>query len=264
MQDIGSYLDHMRSASPLVHNITNFVAMNSMANVLLSAGASPAMVHSLEEVEDFAAISNALTVNIGTLEPAWVDAMTKAIARFNADGKPWVFDPVGVGATPYRKEVSARILELKPTVIRANASEILSLAGLSNAGKGVDSGDDVTSAVDAAKVLALQTGGIVAVTGSIDVVTDGTTQISIPHGSVMMSKITTMGCALNGVIGAFCVGQTPLESTAAALTYYGIAGELAKQNSHGPGSFWVAFLDALASLSGDEVSQRSKAILNGN
>ena len=104
MENIGYYLDQMRSVSPLVHNITNFVAMNSMANILLSAGASPAMVHSLEEVEDFAAISNALTVNIGTLEPAWVEAMCRAAKQMRSQNKPWVFDPVGGG----RDAVSTR------------------------------------------------------------------------------------------------------------------------------------------------------------
>ena len=228
MENIGHYLDQMRSASPLVHNITNFVAMNSMANVLLSAGASPAMVHSLEEVEDFAAISNALTVNIGTLEPAWVEAMCKAAKQMNSQSKPWVFDPVGVGATKYRQQSSNQLLPLKPTLTPRNASEIMALAS------------------------------VVAVTGAIDIVTDGERIVEIPHGSYFMSKVTTMGCSLNGVIAAFCIGQPSFEATVSALTYYGIAGEIAENKCNGPGSFWVEFIDTLASLSGDAVTSRSQ------
>ncbi|CAI8219291.1 MAG: Hydroxyethylthiazole kinase [Marinobacterium sp. xm-d-530] len=258
MENIGHYLDQMRSASPLVHNITNFVAMNSMANVLLSAGASPAMVHSLEEVEDFAAISNALTVNIGTLEPAWVEAMCKAAKQMNSQSKPWVFDPVGVGATKYRQQASKQLLTLKPTVIRGNASEIMALAGLESSGQGVDGRDSVESAVDAARTLAKQFGSVVAVTGAIDIVTDGERIVEIPHGSYFMSKVTTMGCSLNGVIAAFCIGQPSFEATVSALTYYGIAGEIAENKCNGPGSFWVEFIDTLASLSGDAVTSRSQ------
>jgi len=261
METIGHYLDQMRSASPLVHNITNFVAMNSMANILLSSGASPAMVHSLEEVEDFAAISNALTVNIGTLEPAWVEAMCIAAKQMNALNKPWVFDPVGVGATKYRQQASKQLLTLKPTVIRGNASEIMALAGLESSGQGVDGRDSVESAVDAARTLAKQFGSIVAVTGAIDVVTDGERTVEIPHGSYYMSKVTTMGCSLNGVIAAFCIGQPSFEATVSALTYYGIAGEIAENKCKGPGSFWVEFIDALASLSGEGVTSRSQVTL---
>jgi hydroxyethylthiazole kinase len=229
-----------------------------MANVLLSAGASPAMVHSLEEVEDFAAISNALTVNIGTLEPAWVEAMCKAAKQMNSQSKPWVFDPVGVGATKYRQQASKQLLTLKPTVIRGNASEIMALAGLESSGQGVDGRDSVESAVDAARTLAKQFGSVVAVTGAIDIVTDGERIVEIPHGSYFMSKVTTMGCSLNGVIAAFCIGQPSFEATVSALTYYGIAGEIAENKCNGPGSFWVEFIDTLASLSGDAVTSRSQ------
>lgn len=261
METIGHYLDQMRSASPLVHNITNFVAMNSMANVLLSAGASPAMVHSVEEVEDFAAISNALTVNIGTLEPAWVDAMCIAAKQMNSQSKPWVFDPVGVGATQYRQQTSKQLLALKPTVIRGNASEIMALAGLESSAQGVDGRDSVESAVEAARNLARQLGSVVAVTGPTDVVTDGERIVETPHGSHYMSRVTTLGCSLNGVIAAFCVGQPCFEATVAAIAYYGIAGETAHNKCQGPGSFWVEFVDALASLSGDDVTSRSQVKL---
>ena len=133
-------LQAVRERAPLVHNITNFVAMDVTANCLLALGASPAMVHAEEEVEDFLAIAQALVVNIGTLSPPWVAAMGRAAARARALGRPWVLDPVGAGATPYRTRTSLELIERGPTVIRGNASEILALAGVA-AGptKGVDS-----------------------------------------------------------------------------------------------------------------------------
>ena len=135
-----SALEDLRARRPLVHNITNYVAMSVSANVLLALGASPAMVHAAEEVEDFVAISDALAVNIGTLSPPWVAAMRAAVMRARALGKPWVLDPVGCGATAYRTQVAAELAALAPTVIRGNASEILNLSGqVGAAGKGVDS-----------------------------------------------------------------------------------------------------------------------------
>ncbi len=142
-------LADLRARRPLVHNITNYVAMTVSANVLLALGASPAMVHAVEEVEDFAAIADALVVNIGTLSPPWVAAMQVAATRARAMGKPWVLDPVGCGATPYRTQAAAELAALGPSIIRGNASEIMSLAGeVGAAGKGVDSSASADEAVD--------------------------------------------------------------------------------------------------------------------
>jgi hydroxyethylthiazole kinase len=254
MQHPGHHLAQMRATAPLVHNITNFVAMNVMANVLLAAGASPAMVHAREEVAEFAALAHALTVNIGTLDADWADAMALAAEVMRGLSRPWVLDPVGVGATRFRQDVSRRLVALNPTVIRGNASEILTLAGLSGSGRGVDAGDTVDAATEAARTLARQTGGVVAVSGAIDFVTDGTRSLHVANGHPLMGRITVMGCSLNGVIAAFCVGQPPLDATAAALAYYGLAGERAAQTAAGPGSFVPAFLDALSSLTPDDVT----------
>src|SRR5262245_14400594 len=125
--DIVNMLERLRARRPLVHNITNYVAMTVSANVLLALGASPAMVHAVEEVEDFVAISDALVINIGTLSPPWVDAMRLAAVAANAARKPWVLDPVGCGATPYRTTTAAELASFRPAIIRANASEIMSL-----------------------------------------------------------------------------------------------------------------------------------------
>ncbi|KPP86943.1 MAG: hydroxyethylthiazole kinase [Rhodobacteraceae bacterium HLUCCO07] len=248
MQTPGSSLTAMREAGPLVHNITNFVAMNVMANVLLAVGASPAMVHAREEVAEFAALAQALTVNIGTPDPEWGAAMCAAAAVMVEARRPWVFDPVGVAATQFRQDLSAKLLDLKPSVIRGNASEILALAGLGGAARGVDAGDSVDAAEDAARVLAVRTGGVVAVSGPVDSITDGTRVARVANGHPMMARITVMGCSLNGVIAAFCVGQPNFEATVAALAAYGVAGEIAGQTAQGPGSFQMAFLDALYNL----------------
>ena len=125
----------MRATAPLVHQITNYVAMNIAANVALAAGASPAMVHARQEVVEFAGLAQALSVNIGTLDANWAEAMEMAAQAMAASGRPWVLDPVGVGATQFRRDVCARLMALRPTVIRGNASEILSLAGLGGAGR---------------------------------------------------------------------------------------------------------------------------------
>ena len=248
MQTPGSSLSALRAAPPLVHNITNFVAMNVMANVQLAIGASPAMVHARAEAAEFAALAQALTVNIGTADPDWGLAMQDAATVMAKAGRPWVFDPVGVAATRFRQDLSRRLLDLRPTVVRGNASEILALAGLGGAARGLDAGDSVDAAETAAHALARRTGGIVAVSGPVDFVTDGTRTARVANGHPMMARITVMGCSLNGVIAAFCAGTPPFEATVAALAAYGVAGEIAGAAAQGPGSFQVAFLDALHAL----------------
>lgn len=261
MENPGTILADMRAATPLVHNITNFVAMNVMANVLLAAGASPAMVHAREEAAEFAALSAALTVNIGTADPAWGAAMEEAAAAITAAGRPWVLDPVGVGATRFRQDLSRRLLALRPAVIRGNASEILSLAGLSGSARGVDAGDSVAAAIPAARALAQATGGVVAVSGEVDHVTDGQRSLNVANGHPLMTRVTALGCALNGVIAAFCAVRPAgmaLEATAAALACYGLAGEIAARAVPGPGSFQTAFLDALAALSPEALAEGAR------
>ena len=243
-------LSAVRTARPLVHNITNYVVMNSSANALLALGASPAMVHSVEEVEEFADLAHALVVNIGTLSPAWVAAMKLAVARAVARGKPWVLDPVGAGATRYRSAVAGDLAARRPAVVRGNASEILSLARASaEATRGVDSTQAAEAALDAARAFARLTGAVVAVTGAVDYVTDGARLISLHNGDPVMTRVTGMGCAATAIIGAcLATDPAPLAGVAHALSIVGIAGEAAAQGASGPGSMQIAFLDALAAL----------------
>ncbi len=243
-------LQAIRREAPLIQNITNFVSMDLVANGLLALGASPAMVHAKEEVADFAGITRALIVNIGTLTPPWVASMSKAIEAVNGKGKPWILDPVGVGATPYRTKVATELASLGPTVIRANASEVLALAGASlGPTKGVDSTHGSEEAIDAAKGLARQLGTIVAVTGAADQITDGDRILRVENGHPIMTKVTALGCLASAVVGAFLVVETDrLAATAEALAVYGLAAEYAAVDAEGPGSFRWRFLDKLAAL----------------
>nr|WP_298249337.1 hydroxyethylthiazole kinase [uncultured Halomonas sp.] len=256
--DPAAHLARLRERAPLIHNITNLVAMNPMANVLLALGASPAMAHAREEAAEFAALADALTVNIGTLSPHWVAAMEEAAEAARLTGRPWVLDPVAVGATRYRREAGRRLLEHRPTVIRGNASEILALEQQGSGGRGVDSSDSSDStetAEQAAISLARRTAAVVAVTGEVDLVTDGRRLARVPGGHALMPRVTTLGCALTGVVAAFLVDtDDPFAATAAALACYGEAGRRAGTTATGPGSFAVAFLDALYALDHDQLA----------
>lgn len=252
-------LARLRAAAPLVHNITNYVVMNTTANALLAIGASPAMVHAVEEVEDFTAISQALVVNIGTLSPRWVEAMRLAAIRAREVGIPWVLDPVGAGATSYRTNVAADLVRLRPSVIRGNASEIMVLAGAVGAGgKGVDSAHATEDALEPARRLARDAGAVVAMTGAVDFVTDGARTIALHNGHPLMARVTGLGCTATALVGA-CLAAEPnaIDATVAALTALGVAGEIAAEHAPGPGSLQMMLLDALHTL--DEATVRRRA-----
>ena len=250
-------LQAIRQGAPLIHNITNFVAMDVVANCLLALGASPAMVHAEEEVEDFVAIAAALVINIGTLSPPWVAAMAAAAARAGELGKPWVLDPVGCGATPYRTRTAATLADLRPAVIRGNASEILALAGAtSGPTKGVDSTHDSAEALAAGRALAREFDTVVAITGAVDHVTDGERVLKVANGDPRMTRVTALGCAASAIVGAFLVVEPdPLAAAASALALFGLAGERAAAGAAGPGSLRVQIVDQLAALDEATVGQ---------
>lgn len=241
-------LRQLRAEGPLVHCITNYVAMNIAANVTLAAGASPAMIHAAEEVADFAPISSALTINIGTLSAPWVQSMKAAAVAALEANVPWVLDPVAHFATPYRAQVALDLLALKPTIVRGNASEIIALAGAEGSGKGADSGNNVEDAHNLARALAKRLDCVVAVSGPVDFITDGTRSASITGGSEMMPKVTALGCSLTALVGAYAAVAPRLDAAIAAFVHFSQAGEIAQVQSPGPGSFTVAFLDALNTI----------------
>lgn len=245
---VWSTMAAIREQGPLVHSVTNLVSMDIMANMLLAIGASPVMAHATEEVAAFAQMAGAVNLNMGTLDAAWVDSMRAAAVAASRAGTPWLFDPVGVGATAYRNGVAASLIAHKPSIIRGNASEILALAGGAG-GKGVDASHGVEEAQAVARDLAERSGAVIAVTGASDYVTDGTRAAKIDNGHPMMARVTATGCALTAVMGAaLAVTGAPFTAACHALAAYGIAGEVAATGAAGPGSFRVAFLDAIATL----------------
>ncbi|NHC13492.1 hydroxyethylthiazole kinase [Motilibacter deserti] len=255
LQDVARALEAVRARGPLVQSITNYVSMDIAANAVLAVGASPAMVHDPSEAAEFAGIAAALSVNIGTPSPRWAEGMAMAADAAVAAGRPWVLDPVAVGATALRNELSADLLARRPSVIRANASEVLALAALAGAGarggsgKGVDAGDAVEDAVEAARALAAQRGCVVACTGKVDVVTDGERMVRVEGGSPLLPRITAVGCSLTAVTAAFCaVEPDPLAAAVAACAVFAAAGTRAGREARGPGSMRVAFLDELSTL----------------
>lgn len=245
-QTPGTLLAALRAEPPLVQCITNYVAMNIAANVLLAAGASPAMVSDAEEAGEFARIAGALTCNIGTLSAPFLAGMRAAVEGAQAAGRPWVLDPVACQATGLRRRAAADLLALRPTIVRGNASEILSLAGEASNGQGVDGRDPVAVAEAGARRLAQASGAVVAVTGAVDYVTDGRRAARIAGGSPWMPLNTALGCSLTGLCGAYAaVAGDPFDAAVGALAHYAVAGTRAHARAEGPGSFGVAFLDAL-------------------
>ncbi len=255
----------VRERAPLVHNITNYVVMNSTANALLAIGASPVMAHAREEVEDMidiaASVGGALVINIGTLSKTWIEAMEAAML-FAADRKiPIVLDPVGAGATSYRTKTCEHLMSAAaPTVIRGNASEIMALLDASVKTKGVDSSQSSGAAEAAARKLAETHGCVVSVSGETDVITDGRTVFRISNGVPLMARVTGMGCAASALTGAFlAVNPNPLSAAAHAMAVMGIAGELAAEKADGPGTLQLHFLDTLHNLTGPQIDENLRS-----
>lgn len=260
--DIWADVLAVRTQRPLVHSITNLVVMNYNANFLLAMGASPVMAHAHEEVRDMAAIAQALVLNIGTLEPYWIESMRQALAIAAKRGIKTVLDPVGAGATSYRNE-SIRLLlnQANPSVIRGNASEIMSVAGVAVQTRGVDSSAAVTDALQAARDLAASTGGVVCVSGEVDHVLDASGRhVSLANGHEWMTRITGVGCSATALVGAFCAVQPDAwRATVSAMAYLGVVGQVATKKVQaqglGVGSLQIALLDQLQLL--DQVTFES-------
>lgn len=253
---VADELARLRQQPPLVHLLTNEVVQEITANVLLAAGAAPAMIVAEQEVSAFAAIANAVLINVGTLYPDRLNAMKQAVTAANHAGVPWTLDPVAVGVLHYRTDACRYFVMQKPAAIRGNASEILALAGYDGSGRGVDSTAGSHTALDAAGQLARSTGGIVAVTGEVDYITDGKDTWATPWGDPIMTRVVGTGCALSALVAAFTAGATNrLDAVASACAVAAICGERAAKACAGPGSFKALFLDALYNLSPNELRQ---------
>lgn len=241
--------------APLVHSITNLVVMNFNANALLALGASPVMAHAELEVRDMVGIAQALVLNIGTLEPDWIRAMKLALAAARERGIPVVLDPVGAGATPYRNAALADLLQAgAPTIVRGNASEIMSLAGLAVRTRGVDSAASSLEAVEAARSLARELGAVVCVSGADDHVVDASGRwATLSNGHPWMTRVTGVGCSASALVGAFAAVQPDAwRATLAAMAHLGVVGETAVERVQavgaGVGRLQTELLDGLQLL----------------
>jgi hydroxyethylthiazole kinase len=257
-QSIWSDITAIREQSPLIHNITNYVVMNSTANALLALGASPVMAHAQEEVIDMVNIANALVINIGTLSDTWIQAMQKATSQAKEVGVPIVLDPVGAGATPYRTETVLNLISaVDPTIIRGNASEIMAVSGAEANTKGVDSVASPESAIDAARQLSAAHQCVVCISGEKDHIVKGEQVVTVSNGHLMMSRVTGLGCTASALCGAFIAVNSSASAAAAhAMAVMGIAGELAGEQAQGPGSFQMRFLDALYTVTENDIRDR--------
>ena len=232
--------------TPVVVNITNYVAMNFNANVLLAVGASPIMSFYDKEMDDLLAIANSLVINIGCLDDNEIRGMHSAAAAAVKYGKPWVIDPVGVGASKARTETAVELItRYHPAIVRCNASEIMVLHGTACQTRGVDSAEPVEKARSCAREFAAQHGTVVAVSGAVDYITDGVREAECHKGSPLMAKVTTMGCAASAVCAAFAAVMPPFEAAVHAMDAMGTAGEAAAARSRGTGSLAMSFIDEL-------------------
>lgn len=249
-QGAARVLSSIRETRPLVLSLTNSVVQPITANMLLAVGAAPVMLCDAEEAAELlGAGCSALLLNVGTLSRAQEPAMRSAARAAREHGVPWVLDPVAAGLLRYRTDFCAELLELHPTLIRGNASEILAMAGEGNAGRGTDSTAGSADAVPAAQKLARKFGAAVLVTGEVDYATDGETVEAIHGGHPLMTRVTGVGCAM-GALSAACLAcaETPLQAAVATACILGDAGAAAAARAPHPGSFAVALLDVLDSL----------------
>lgn len=262
--DVIENLLKMQKEVPLVHNMTNYVTVNDCANAVLAIGASPIMADDISECADITSISKALVINIGTLNKRTIDSMLASGKRANEIGVPVVFDPVGAGASKLRNDTVSAILDnVKITILRGNLSEVSFIAGLEVNTKGVDSAqeDSGNDAVAVAKAVAKKLECVVAITGAVDVISDGDTVVKISNGHKMLSKVTGTGCMTSALVGAYVgASENILASAVAGVASMGIAGEIAykKAGEMGTGSFHIAIIDALSNMSAEIIKEMAK------
>ena len=268
---ISRLLNTVRATSPLVHQITNYVTVNDCANIALAIGASPVMADDIEEVEDITAIASALVLNIGTLNQRTIKSMIIAGKKANEVGIPVIFDPVGAGASKLRNKATLAILEqVNVAVLRGNSSEISYVAGLSAATRGVDA-SEADAAVDGAEVakkVASKYGCVTAITGAIDVISDGQRTVLVHNGHPLLSRVTGTGCMTTVLMGAFAAAAGSstdfdyLAAATAAIVCMGVAGELAyeKAGDDGTGSFRTILMDSINCLNQETVERMAKII----
>ncbi len=269
---IAQAVNDVREQTPLAQSFTNFVTINLVANAQLAAGGTAAMSFLPDDIVDTAEIAGSNYINVGTLLPFYKEALPQIAYELHKNGKTWVLDPVAAGIGKTRTAILESFRMYPPTIVRGNASEIIALDamwGLATSDSvtsgtrpaGVEAVDEVDAAIEAAQRMARHLAkhspsgkGAVAVSGAVDLVTDGEHTFRLPGGSAMMTKITGAGCSLGGVTATYLVVSEPLVAAISASLLYNRASEIAEQESNGPGSFQVALLDALWNVTAEQVA----------
>lgn len=259
--DARALLKQMRRGAPLIHHLTNWVTINDCAQATRHWGCLPVMAHAIEEVEEMAALAGALVLNIGTLTPELIEAMVKAAAAANKKDIPVVLDAVGAGATKLRTESCRRLLsQARIDIIKGNAGEIATLAGVQAEVRGVESIKVGGKAADFARELAKSSSAVVAVTGKTDIVSDGARTFALDYGHPLMGAVVGTGCVSSSTVGCFAaVGEDTTLAVAAALGAYGMAGERAAKKSKGPGDFFKKFFNEIAKMAADDAPLKIEA-----
>lgn len=256
---IPTLLEQVRTRRPVVHAITNWVTGGDVANALQALGARPVLAVSAEESAEITAQADALLLNLGTPNADRIEAMLLSGSRANELNKPVVFDPVGAGASKFRKEACRQILTAsRITVIRGNRAEIGFLAGRGGQLRGIDAIAGPHDLEEAARSLSRQTGAAVVASGEKDLLVFGDESLTWVGGHTLMTRVTGTGCLLSAVIAAFmAVGEDPLAATAAGITFFKLAGRLAGGRADGPGTFKVLLLDFLYALTPKDLQESS-------
>jgi len=243
--NIDETINKIRKTKPVVLCLTNYVTMDLIANSLLAIGSAPIMSEHSEDIEEMVQISNALYINIGTLNDEFTELARCSIKFAKANNKPIIFDPVGSGATQLRTNI-AREIANHAAIIRGNASEIMSLVSDQSKTLGAESLNKVDEAKASSKILAQQCRNIIAISGEIDFITDGNNEHYNYYGSPLMQKVTGMGCSLTAVIAAFrAVNENSYDAALSAIQYFTLCGTMAAKKAAAPGSFRAQFIDEL-------------------
>lgn len=250
-------LARIRQRRPLVHHITNIVVANDNANTMLALGALPVMAYAREEVEEMVTSAEALVLNLGTPTESVIESALLAGKRANALGIPVILDPVGAGATRFRKEASLLLLDrVRVTIVRANAAEACALLGCPSHERGVESEGEAENRAFLAREIALRFGVTAAITGAVDYVSDGERVVAVHNGHPLLTRVTGTGCMATSLCGAFAaVENDALLASLGALGFLGVCAERAARDSQGPGSFRMRLFDVMYSLSEDDFAR---------
>lgn len=252
--EVGAVLEAVRARRPLVHCLTAAVSMNLVADALLAAGARPMMTETVDEAPVVVGAADALLANLGTLSTDGMAGIPATVRAAVDRGLPWVLDPAAVGLAPVRTRLARDLLGVGPSVVRGNASEVLVLAGEGAGGSGPDSTDDADAALGAAQAVAARHGCVVAVSGPTDLVVASGGSTRLRGGSPLLTRVTGTGCALGALVAACSAVAEPYPAAETAVAWLAAAAEAAEEQAAGPGSFKIALLDALATLSPAELN----------